>query len=291
MATPADFHRIGNYARMYNPHINTPRPLNKPRSVPLEVLCLGYSRTGTLSMHSALTILGIQSPYHFSSIYDRPIDSDLWMTAINAKYNGVGPLPDKQFFDQLLGDSGGVTDIPCILFWQELLTFYPDAKVVLVQRDEEKWFTSWLNFCRSAYAKPLYFLARLDPWYLGRITAIGGAGVRILAGHATTFEAASVRSRDTYRHYYADIRAAVPKERLLEYSLKDKWEPLCEFLGREVPKGIDFPHENDAERNRRSFEELGAMAVRSIVGRVVKVGVVVGAGWFVYSRWKLHRRL
>ena len=35
----------------------------------------------------------------------------------------------------------------------------------------------------------------------------------------------------------------VPKNQLLLFKLSDGWEPLCEFLGKPVPKE-DFPHRN-----------------------------------------------
>jgi hypothetical protein len=62
MATPADFARIGNYAIMHNPQKNIDRSFQH-RTVPMEVLSLGYSRTGTLSMRLALEILGYPNPY------------------------------------------------------------------------------------------------------------------------------------------------------------------------------------------------------------------------------------
>lgn len=35
-----------------------------------------------------------------------------------------------------------VTDIPCVLFADELLKAYPEAKVVLTERDVEGWIKS-----------------------------------------------------------------------------------------------------------------------------------------------------
>lgn len=67
MATPADYARIGNYARIYNPDQRINR-LHSHRTVPLEVLCLGMSRTGTLSMQRACQILGYPNPFHFSTL-------------------------------------------------------------------------------------------------------------------------------------------------------------------------------------------------------------------------------
>lgn len=39
------------------------------------------------------------------------------------------------------------------------------------------------------------------------------------------------------------IRGMVPPDRLLEWSIEDGWEPLCKFLGKEIPNE-PFPHAN-----------------------------------------------
>jgi hypothetical protein len=39
------------------------------------------------------------------------------------------------------------------------------------------------------------------------------------------------------------VRSIVPKDNLLEFTPKDGWKPLCEFLGKEVPDE-PFPHVN-----------------------------------------------
>src|SRR5208282_1324472 len=38
-----------------------------------------------------------------------------------------------------------ITDIPCIMFVDELVAAYPNAKVVLTNRDPDKWLVSILN--------------------------------------------------------------------------------------------------------------------------------------------------
>jgi hypothetical protein len=39
----------------------------------------------------------------------------------------------------------------------------------------------------------------------------------------------------------------VPSERLLVYKLGSGWEPLCRFLGKDVPRGVEFPRVNETE--------------------------------------------
>ena len=51
----------------------------------------------------------------------------------------------------------------------------------------------------------------------------------------------------------------VPIERKLEFRLGDGWEPLCKFLGVEVPD-VPFPRVNDREEHRaRQAKEMKAL--------------------------------
>jgi hypothetical protein len=47
-----------------------------------------------------------------------------------------------------------------------------------------------------------------------------------------------------YHQHIADVKAAVPLEKLLVFSVDQGWEPLCEFLGVPVPDTA-FPNVND----------------------------------------------
>lgn len=288
MATPADFDRIGNYARMYNPDQNIDRR-TQTRTVPLEVLCLGYSRTGTLTMRSALEILGYPNPYHFSSIYDNVHDSDAWCELLDIKYEGIGsgPAVTKGDFDALLGHCGAVTDIPAINFAAELIEFYPDAKIVLVERDIDSWYASWSAFLNAAMKPGIPLLAKLDKEVLGRISRIGGRGTRLLAGNPQSVDAAKARSKQEYRKHYALVRSLAPKERLLEFKLSDGWVPLCEFLGKEIPEE-PFPHVNESAKNRQHFIELRAMAMKRIVRKGIMLSTVAAVVAGVV--WQIRRR-
>ena len=46
-----------------------------------------------------------------------------------------------------------------------------------------------------------------------------------------------------YREHNALVKALVPKEKLLVFNVKEGWEPLCDFLGCDVPD-CPFPREN-----------------------------------------------
>jgi hypothetical protein len=77
------------------------------------------------------------------------------------------------------------------------------------------------------------------------------------------------------RHNEA-VRRSVPPERLLVYRVQEGWEPLCAFLGCEVPP-VAFAHLNEAgtvgERLRRMFlptsDRAGWIAAAIAAGALV----------------------
>ncbi|KAA6415659.1 MAG: hypothetical protein FRX48_00376 [Lasallia pustulata] len=69
---------------------------------------------------------------------------------LRAKVYGDGASFGRKEFDVLLGDYASihqpsikaVTDVPRALFVDELTKAYPDAKVILTNRDVDKWMGS-----------------------------------------------------------------------------------------------------------------------------------------------------
>ena len=77
--------------------------LKGQRSVPMKVLCLGMSRTGTISLKKALLRLGYGKVYHMQELIMRPEHLDFWDRATRAKWEGA-PQPTKAEWDAVLGD-------------------------------------------------------------------------------------------------------------------------------------------------------------------------------------------
>ena len=207
---------------------NTDRHLCS-RTVPMEVLSLGFSRTGTASMQAALTILGWDT-YHGFSLFGNVLDCDMWDEAYAAKFfsrssepyarKGKGVVLDGTFFDKLLGHVGAVTDMPAISFATELIAAYPDAKVVLVEREGESWYASFEKAAVVPYENSVFpWTAWLDPGYTGRLwrmMTVGFAKGQFGARNGEEFRA---NARPTYRRHYEEVREALREqpERLLEY--------------------------------------------------------------------------
>ncbi|KAH7045331.1 hypothetical protein B0J12DRAFT_155439 [Macrophomina phaseolina] len=50
--------------------------------------------------------------------------------------------------------------------------------------------------------------------------------------------------RQLVRDHNKLVRQITPKDKFLEFNAKDGWEPLCAFLGKDVPAAA-FPHKDD----------------------------------------------
>jgi Sulfotransferase domain len=73
------------------------------REIPMKILCLGYSRTGTLSLYTALQMLGYR-PYNMAeAIQNADVDMPCWAEGIEAKLLGKGKSWGRGKFDKLTG--------------------------------------------------------------------------------------------------------------------------------------------------------------------------------------------
>ncbi|KAI1319739.1 hypothetical protein F5Y16DRAFT_94041 [Xylariaceae sp. FL0255] len=58
-----------------------------------------------------------------------------------------------------------------------------------------------------------------------------------------------------------EIQSMVPADRLLRYKIRDGWEPLCKFLGKDVPS-VSYPHGNDSGAFERWHERQRRFKIR-----------------------------
>lgn len=87
------------------------------------------------------------------------------------------------------------------------------------------------------------------------------------------------------------IRGMVPPDRLLEWTYEDGWEPLCKFLGKEVPSE-PFPHANAAggayeSRAEEFMQRKGRIAIRNLCIIVAVVVLLLAYVWplLFRGRW------
>ncbi|PGH00598.1 hypothetical protein GX51_05697 [Blastomyces parvus] len=261
------------------------------RAVPVKVLHLSMPRTGSVSMMAAYKILGF-TIYNGFMFGDRAGDQPLWERAIDAKFYGKGKPFAREDFDAFLGEFEVLSDVPVIGFTEEFVEMYPEAKIVLVDRDIDQWYHSYTTCVIAAYYtwRSLFMRYFLELF----ITARPGAVLNKLdfaMFNATTRAGRERNARDTYRRHYANVRRLVPKERLLEYKMGSGWEPLCEFLGTEVPgPEVKFPYLNEGE----NFDEMLRKVQNAMIRRQLKsiavspffmVPLALGVAAWVWAKW------
>jgi len=121
-------------------------------------------------------------------------------------------------------------DWPNATYYKELADAYPDAKVILTERDEEAWYKSITNTIFD-------FMARdVDPSKLDPIRAAQRKMGRYIVSERTfgnRFDKEHVLN--VYRQNSTEVKREVPKDKLLVFDAPDGWEPLCKFLGVPVP--------------------------------------------------------
>ncbi|MCP4643186.1 MAG: sulfotransferase family protein [bacterium] len=190
----------------------------------LMLIGAAYPRTGTMSVKRALEFLGLGRCYHMSDVWVNPDHVPVW----NAAYDGH--MPDWR---TLLAGYAATLDTPACLFWKELAAAYPEAKVLLLQRDPDTWYESMRS---TVYQTVMGPDGNNDP-ALRMVRRI--LFDQTMAGRFEDREFAKA----TYRRYCERVKEDVPDDRLLVYEVSQGWEPLCSFLGYDVPDEA-FPRAN-----------------------------------------------
>lgn len=236
-------------------------------------------------MQAALQILGCGPTYHgFIPMYN-PSHCASWTLGFEAKYHHRGTPFTLHDWDRLLGSYGSVTDMPAICFAEELIATYPNAKVVLVEREIESWYRSFSQGLIEPFYLPIVrVLAALDPGLLWKVQAMFSYVYEDRRGffRAGSKREVEGRAREVYREHYAFVRGITPRERLLEFELGDGWGPLCGFLGKEVPD-VPFPRLNDADGLAERIRDFKWRSFRNVLRNV---GAVVVGLFAILWAWR-----
>ena len=174
---------------------------------------------------------------------------------------------------------------PAIFLAKELIEAYPEAKVILAEREIEAWLKSFDVIAKGFFHPGNKIIATLDPKFTSRIYA----PIRIWMReefHATSRKTSMANARETYYKHYMYVRTLVPKERLLEYELGSGWDPLCAFLGKEVPDVL-FPRVNESAIMQEKVDiVIVRTALTALTNLALGVGGIVTLALGIYWQWK-----
>lgn len=203
----------------------------------LDLVGAGFGRTGTRSIKAALEQLGLGPCYHMFEVYENPSHVAVWQRAAD------GEAVD---WDALFDGYRSAVDWPTCTFWKPLAERYPSAKVLLSVRDPERWYDSVMTTIHRSSTTPSNDRAR--EIFRRMVASVAWEGIF----NGRMDEKAYVL--DVLEKHIAEVKRRVPPERLLVYDVKEGWEPLCAFLGIEVPDG-PFPRLNDKETFLQRMKE------------------------------------
>lgn len=199
----------------------------------LKVIGAGLGRTGTESLKQALERLLDAPCYHMTEVFENLDHIPLWQQAVR------GNEPD---WHAMFTNYQGAVDWPAASFWPELSAAFPEALVVLSVRDPEEWYDS---ASRTIFIdhNPAPETDWQDMW------------LEVAATRFTVKFNNRQACIDAFNRHYDAVRKALPSERLLEWTVKDGWEPLCAALDLPLPDE-PFPHSNRKEDFQKKLEEI-----------------------------------
>lgn len=195
----------------------------------LRVIGVGVGRTGTYSLKLAINRIGLGPCHHMEEVlHHMPTQVPLWFAAV------VG----KADWPRIYAGYNSAVDWPTAGFYRELLQQYPAAKFVLTLRDPERWAASFGATIYKLLAGKDQAPPEMHAWLdmAGDVIAKTGFPPGL---DETQLRRAFVAHNDA-------VKRTIPSKQLLEFEVKDGWEPLCHFLGAPLPDE-DFPRTNDRE--------------------------------------------
>ena len=195
----------------------------------LSVIGAGFGRTGTESMKLALEALGYSPCHHMTEVLANPAQIALWRRAAD------GHLPD---WEEAYAGYKSAVDWPTAFYWRQLSEYYPEAKILLTVRASGSWYDSF-----SKTILPL-IVAGNDPETIGvkMLNKLVFGGRPDDRAHAIS----------VYERNIAEVKLTIPLRRLLVYELGSGWQPLCAFLGKDIPS-IPYPQSNSTGEFQARF--------------------------------------
>ena len=206
----------------------------------LSVFGVGFGRTGTESLKKALEILGVGPCYHMFEVLPHQERVEEWISLVQGK------TPD---WDAIFDGYNSSADWPGAYFWREIAEHFGDAKLILTIRDAERWYESM-----AKTILPLLKASSVDPNSLADQMFIN----RTFEGNIDD----PAHVMDIFNRHNAAVQEAFGPDRLLVYPVGSGWEPLCDFLGLDVPD-VPYPWGNTSDEFDDNIERVTAHRAES----------------------------
>lgn len=203
----------------------------------MEVIGVGFGRTGTSSLKLALEELGYRS-FHTYELFLNPSILYDWCEGIFSKPSYS--LGKPNFEAIVRAGYTATTDFPLSLYYEQLLELYPNAKFILTtHKTPEAWFASFKQHVEHLelvlyYVPWLPFLAKIGVYTRWVIAGLHNGDASFMSGNSPIEQNATLAIQ-SYQQHIERVRRIIPAKQLLEFEHGGGWEPLCNFLEKPIP--------------------------------------------------------
>ncbi|KAI1810195.1 P-loop containing nucleoside triphosphate hydrolase protein [Poronia punctata] len=250
----------------------------------LQVIGAGLPRTGTTSFSQALSTLLGGPVYHCGTQMTKGESYNLKTWTKILRHTPTRTTEDEKLImgelDRLLDGYVAVTDTPACVFVPELMKLYPEAKVICTVRDPDAWAESYDKTAGHArvwfLSLVLMFNNPMRHWNAWMAAMRAGRWGELFQSSRT---GCSVKGTRVWEKHVAFLKEHVPPEKLIFFDVRDGWGPLCNALGCDVPKGIDFPRTNDT----KAMEDIARSEIRT---GLVRWSVLLATIAVTYCGWR-----
>ena len=240
----------------------------------LKIIGAGFGRTGTLSTFTALNALGFPC-YHMMEVImnkENKTHLDFWNNVANT------PAGQQHNWEEVFEKYTAMVDNPGCCVWRELMVAYPDAKVLLTlhPRGPEAWYESTIN---TIYFTENRWQFKLLTLFVPMMAKMGNMSHKLIwqRSHKGTMKdkkAAIAR----YEQHIGEVKAAVPPEKLLIFTVTEGWDPLCKFLGVDTPN-TEFPNVNDRREVKKT---LAAFTSGAYIILAIGAAILLAIAYFAW---------
>ena len=245
----------------------------------LDVICVGFGRTGTTTLASALNTLGYKT-YHGNEMFANPEcmhHKQIWIDFRNKTNNNE--IISKEDWKKIYKNYNATSDWPSASFYKELIKLNPNCKVILTIRDKNKWFKSFYSTLYqiytisnniksiSYYFNPnvreirnlmnTYVNGNVNNGCLPDLGSISNSKTEYFKKSLT--ESLQSHTKNVINFMEKEMKK---KENLLLFDVsKDNWIKLCNFLDKPLPqKSLDnlddhLPTQNSSKEWEKIIEQ------------------------------------
>jgi len=189
----------------------------------LQIVGAGLGRTGTHSLKLGLERLLGAPCYHMIEVFGHPEHVPMWAAAMRDE-----PVDWPALFEGY----EATVDWPGGGVWQSISAAFPDAKVLLsTRRSADLW---WTSASRTIFEGMENSPPGMEAWF---------EMAQTMMRRLTPEWPDEAACKAAYERHNAEVRASVPKDKLLEWQPQDGWGPLCVALEIAEPQD-PFPVTN-----------------------------------------------